>query len=527
MNQNHFKVWAAILLLAPLFSACGGGGASGGNPPPTNPDWVLNVDITKSGAPINPALLGHYDLSGALYHYDDVTGLMDAMQAIGFPEWRIGVGRWEIGSQLLPALTDGTICPQDPMLTVPAGTSDTDLINARSWFTDTGSTVTLADTMEDSRYNLAYVRDTIDTAMAFGAAPYVSIDTMPLALAANRTAHRTDCADTFMNAVTNNAPADNLVFSQAVKGLVQRVVEGSGGEPGRKVSHWEIWNEPELPSFWQPGFPAGTSAFFDMATTALIALNDYRATSTNPDAQALKFGLGSFANAATAAAVIEAYDAAATPIPLDFISFHAYHNDPLDIRADIAMVADAAAASSRYQNLELVLAEWGSDLATTVSNPAYANSMSPPLLMSSVIAMGAALGLDRSHHALFYDYHSAVTLGLVDNSGNPKPLYRAYELLHQMIGDGNVMLVPDNAPGNQSGDWGNVLVTKDSAGIVRALFINRDNADHIARVDNHGAALTSIEISTFSDSSQPLQRQNTTTTDIEVPAHSMVMAAFL
>ena len=211
-----------MLWLILLMAACGGGsdgGSNGGSTPAADPDWILNVDITAAGTPVNPALLGQYDLSGALYNYDEVSGLISAMQAIGFPEWRIGVGRWEIGSQLLPALTDSTPCPQDPMLTVPAGTSDLDLINTRSWFSDNGSPVSLADTLDDSRYNLTYVRDTIDTALAFGATAYVSIDSMPLALAGNKTPYRTDCANSFMNAVSNNAPADNTVFSQAVKGL--------------------------------------------------------------------------------------------------------------------------------------------------------------------------------------------------------------------------------------------------------------------------------------------------------------------
>ena len=93
--KRRFR-WRAVFFLIGLvgaLTACGGGGGSDSGSG-TGPDWLVTVDTAASGAALNPALLGHYDLSGVLYQYDQVSGLPGAMQAVGFAEWRVGVGRW-------------------------------------------------------------------------------------------------------------------------------------------------------------------------------------------------------------------------------------------------------------------------------------------------------------------------------------------------------------------------------------------------------------------------------------------------
>ncbi|WP_455222710.1 GH39 family glycosyl hydrolase [Kaarinaea lacus] len=518
------RIYIVIALLGFLaLTACSSGGGGNGSNVGSDPDWTINIDSASAGSSLSTALLGHYDLSGALYQYDQVNGLVSQMQAAGFSEWRVGVGRWEISTEMLPTLSDGSPCPIDPLLTNSSST-DLDLINSRSWFIDNTPPY---DTNSDSSYNLAYVRSVIDTALAFGAAPFVSIDTMPLALSVNQVPNRTDCTTSFMNAVTNNAPSDNLVFRQAVVGLVQRIVEGGGGEAGRPVTHWEIWNEPEFPYFWHEGLAARTTEFFDMASASLLALDNYRSASSNPDVQALKFGLASFASAATAVAAIGGFDAATVQIPFDFISFHSYHNDPLDIAADIELVANAVADSTHYQNVELVLAEWASDLDLTAGDSTYANSMQPPLVMATVITLGAASGLDRAHHSIFYDFHPGIALGLIDNNGTPKPLYRAYELLSEVITESSVMLQSGNAPGNQLGNNGAVLISRDSGGTFRALFINRDTNSHTASLQNAAGPMTSAQIKTFSDHTAPVATQVINQTTFTIPAQSLVMVEFL
>jgi hypothetical protein len=248
-----------ILCLLWLLGACGGhddaaatdassdagdaAPADGGSDAPAA-DWALTFDANPAG-PLPASLLGHYDLSGALFHYDQVQNLAPMMKTAGFVEWRVGLGRWEFGTQLLPALTDGTPCTAQvstlpPAAFAPAGTTDLDLIRARDWFTYTdGAPVTAAMTNDDARYALGYVRSVLDVAAAFGAAPYLDIDHMPRALAAAQTPARIDaewqgaCGTTWTNRVSNVCPADTTVFALAVAGLVRRIVEGSGSPVGR------------------------------------------------------------------------------------------------------------------------------------------------------------------------------------------------------------------------------------------------------------------------------------------------------
>ena len=167
-------------------------------------DWFIDVSPSAPGEPLSPALLGHYDLSGELFSYDQEPGLSSAMKAVGFSDWRVGIGRWESGTWLLPTLSDGTPCPiVIPESAAPLGADDLALIAARDWFTDDGLPVTLADTQDDGRYALTYFRSVLDVADAFGATPFVSIDSMPRALAVNRTPERIACSWTFQNKVSN------------------------------------------------------------------------------------------------------------------------------------------------------------------------------------------------------------------------------------------------------------------------------------------------------------------------------------
>jgi hypothetical protein len=527
----------ALVLAAP---GCGGStatpadGGLDGLPPV---DWEIALDPGRS-APISRALLGHYDLSGALFAYDAVPGLAAAMDEAGFAEWRVGVGRWELATQLLPTLTDGTPCDFPlPQAFAPPGSTDLTLMAARDWFVDDGQAVTLADTAVDDRYALGYVRRVLDTATALGARPYLSVDLMPRALAENRAPERSTalladaCTASFTNRVSNSPPADPAVFAAAVTGLVRRLVEGSGGEAGRPIDHVEVWNEPELPYFWDVGLDPDRQQFFAAAAATLVQLDAYRRASSRPEVQALRFGFGSFARSATAAAVITSLDenpiAGYGRVPLDFVSFHAYANDPEAILAAIEEVAAAAAASTGYRDLELVLSEWGPDLEATAGDVAYAWSSEPPLLMATVIAWGAAAGLGRAHHAIFWDYYpwSAITWGLYDHDLQPKPLASAYRLLARLLPDGAVRLVPAGlGDGRLDGGLGAVLATRDAAGVTRVLLVNRGTEWRLARVSLAGARLTPTAVTAFflPDGEQ----HGLLEPDALVPARSLLLLEF-
>jgi hypothetical protein len=471
-----------------------------------------------------------------LLNYAASSTMVDRMKAIGFAEWRVGVGRWEIATRLLPALSDGTSCAPElaqvpASLKAPPGATDTSLVADRDWFTDTGTPVTLADTDNDARYSLAYLRAVLDQAAAFGASPYVDLDQMPRALAGNRTFFRggmpqgvpDPCFGTWVNHVSNSVPASADVFSAAAVGLVRRIVEGTVGVPGRDAPYWEIWNEPELGYAWDPAL--GTlDQWFQMAALTLVKLDAYRTASVDPRVRALHFGLGSFANAPTAVATISSFDTQPLPdgshLPFDFVSFHSYSNDPLKIVSDIQSVVDARAASTHYKTIELALSEWGPQLDA----PPPATTMDLPLLASTVLVRGASLGLDRAHHSIIAEFIPGLAYTVVTADGTPKPMYHAYELLHELIGGGADRLpIAGAADGAFDGGMGAAIATRVTGGPIRVFLVNRGDAARTARIDVAGVATAPTHVEVFDDPAQPVH-DATPSVVVAVPARSVVLA---
>lgn len=539
------RVLALTALGAVISYGCGGSGGAGSPPvvpppPPVAVNWDLVVNTANVVSLLKPSLVGHYDLSGASLDYENVPGLIADMSQVGFAapggagaDWRIGLGRWEISTEIFGTLTDNTACNNVTPANQSSFATDLELLASRDWFTYTdGTPVSNAD-INDSRYALGYVRSVIDTAVAFGATPYLSIDHMPRALSINRTPNRLDCDASFTNSVSNNEPANPAVFSQAVAGLVQRVVEGTGSKTGnerpRPVQYWEIWNEPELAYFWQPTLAADPDRFFNMAIATLLELDAYRNSTADANGQGIKIGLGSFVSASTAVATIQGLDPA--NIPIDFISFHAYNDDPLVLVDAIAQTATALENSTNYQGIEIVLAEWGPDLATRAGDQQYAATMDPALHAATVVALGASLGLNRSHNAIFYDFFPVIALGLIDNAGTPRPLYRAYELMAKLtVGNAERLAITGLADGRLDAGMGAALVAEDTlSGTVRVLLVNRNNTSRTTKVTLNGAEATPTQLYVFDASADPVNSLPTVPnpgSTFVLPARSIAVAEF-
>src|SRR5262249_16056016 len=152
----------------------------------------------------------------------------------------------------------------------------------------------------------------LDVVDKFGVEPYVDIDHMPRALAASQVPVRTNaewseaCTWTWTNEGSNVRPANPTVFAAAVAGMVRRLVEGSGGAPGRPVRSLELWNELELAYGWNPHV-GDFQSYLGTAVQVLGALDDYRKQTSNADGKAIRVGLGSFASSQTAAAVLSGF----------------------------------------------------------------------------------------------------------------------------------------------------------------------------------------------------------------------------
>ncbi|MDH3442166.1 MAG: hypothetical protein OEM63_15510, partial [Gammaproteobacteria bacterium] len=348
-----------------------------------------------------------------------------------------------------------------------------------------------------------------------------------------QTPNRLDCSASFTNSVSNNEPADPAVFAQAATGLVQRVVEGTGTGTGderpRPVQYWEVWNEPEIATFWEPTLVADPDSFFDMAIATLAELDAYRSATADTNGQAIRIGLGSFVFADTAVATLQSFDP--VNIPMDFISFHGYNDDPLVLVDAIGRVATARDNSTNYQDIELVFAEWGPDLATRAGDQQYAATMDPALHAATVVALGASLGLDRSHNAIFYDFFPAVALGLIDNAGTPRPLYRAYELMAKLVTDNAERLTVTGLPdGRLDAGMGAVLVAQDSqSGVVRALLVNRNASSRAVKITLDGVDATPAQLFVFDASANPADSLPTVQAPgatFTLPARSVAVAEF-
>jgi hypothetical protein len=485
--------------------------------------WLVDVDMAHPGRVLPQTLLGQYDLAGSLWHYDQNTALVQAMGIVGFPEWRLSVERWEGRSQMFPTTTDGTPCTYpEPSAFVPAGWTDMDLIRSRDWFTDDGQPVTMADTMNDARYALDYARSVLDVAAAYGAAPLMSIDAMPMAMSLGQTPDRTDCYWSFFNGVTNCPPVDPDVFAAAVVGLVQRLVFGSGGQPGRDVRYFEIWNEPEG-AFWDGAFDPDHSIFYATEAATLTALAQYRASANLPQ---LRFGFAGFAGTGGAIQAIQKFDAMTPPVPLDFLSFHSYDTDPIGIANDADTVMAAVKATKNYANVEVAVTEWGpnQDIENNGEsrldpNEVWAHSIDPALHTATALARMASAGISHADHVFFWDFFPFRIRGLLQNDLTTRPTYYGFRLAAAAIGSGGNQILPVTG----ASDTQIVLATKDSGGHAHVLLVNRGTTNEVARVTFGGAAATPSLVRYYDDPASFIQQGTAGGDSVAVPAQSIVL----
>ena len=88
-----------------------------------------------------------------------------------------------------------------------------------------------------------------------------------------------------------------------------------------RVTHWEIWNEPNISPFWRPGKPAAAEYMDLVKLTAPILRRRV------PEATLVGFGLASGLNVGKLQYVAECLDAGIAQ-HIDRISYHPYSNDP-------------------------------------------------------------------------------------------------------------------------------------------------------------------------------------------------------
>ena len=497
----------------------------------------MTIDLDGGAALVQPEQSGAYDLSGAIYAYDQIPGLVTGMQNIGFKYWRVGLGRWEIGGELFASvpLGDGgsQTCPAPsvPILASEFNSLD-ELVAHRDFFklnVDHPPAGLDANDMDDpANYDFTYVDSVVAEAEAFGAEPYLDIDYVPKALSSVQTLAVPDCNNTFANGVTTAPPVDNVLYAKAVAHVLVHLLDGWPNATATHTLHYvEIGNEPEnVPYFW-----SGTETQFDVWYTQVAAvLGAYRDSVSATDAAwaGVKIGGASFGEAPGnrnwLPHLLTFLDSQPTSVPLDFLSVHSYHDDPraivLDEVATVQALLDASHAG-RYAQTERVLSEWGPGL-NHLGDAAFTYSMPGVQVYAAGFAGAEATGYSFTQKALFYDYGhfsngAGFKYGILDYQANPAPAYFAFQLYDQFATQ-TPRALPFPAVLPTGGFDGIAVGGKNAAGDVVQLYVVN------LLTDDRGLALTFVDGS-FAPAHATLQILDGTGTSVRTVGPNAVDAS--
>ena len=161
------------------------------------------------------------------------------------------------------------------------------------------------------RYDFARVDAIYDQLLELGLRPVVELSFMPAALA------RDPGQTVFTYRAIVSPPADWDEWRELVAALAAHLVGRYGLD---EVATWafEVWNEPNLEVFWT-GTPGEYLRLYEEAAAAVKRVDP-------------RLRIGGPATAAGEWIEPLAAHAAATGLPLDFVSTHTYGNLPLDLR---------------------------------------------------------------------------------------------------------------------------------------------------------------------------------------------------
>jgi xylan 1,4-beta-xylosidase len=309
-----------------------------------------------------------------------------------------------------------------------------------------------------SPYNFSYVDQIYDALLTQGVRPFVELDFMPKALAANP-----HMLHSFWYHPIVSPPASYAAWDRLIRALARHLIARYGID---EVAQWyfEVWNEPNL-DFWG-GAPRQQS---------YLRLYDHTAHDLKSVSPRLRVG----GPATAQAAWIEAFLAhvARVKAPIDFVSTHVYANDAADnvlgTKERIGRQTMVCRAVSKvhgeiirspYPRLPLIMSEFNASYANEpdVTDTPY---MGP--WMASTIAQCDGLTKAMSYWTFSDVFEEGGVVrtpfyggfGLIAEDDIPKAAFNAFSLLHKL---GNTRLEAA-AP--------SALITRTSAGdLVIALW---------------------------------------------------------
>ena len=290
-----------------------------------------------------------------------------------------------------------------------------------------------------SPYNFSYVDQIYDALLAHGVRPFVELDFMPKALAANP-----DLLHSFWYHPNVSPPESYAAWDRLIRALARHLIARYGIE---EVAQWyfEVWNEPNL-DFWG-GAPRQQSYF---------KLYDHTARALKSVSARLRVGGPATAQAAWVRAFLT--HVAESRVPIDFLSTHVYANDSAEnvfgtheTISRRTMVCRAVRKVHRqierspYPRLPLILSEFNASYANEpdVTDTPY---MGP--WIASTIAQCDGLVQAMSYWTFSDVFEEGGIIrspfyggfGLIAEDDIPKAAFNAFALLHKL---GDVRLNAD------------------------------------------------------------------------------------
>jgi hypothetical protein len=227
--------------------------------------------------------------------------------------------------------------------------------------------------------------------------------------------------------------------------FIEQLVRHVNGERKFGVEYWEIGNEVDI------GERGGTPYLFKPADYVEYYTHTVQAIRrADPKAKVGGPALGHYDDPIGDALMAHADTGKA---PLDFFSFHAYTNNPADIRKRIRSVKSRLARYPQLKNVETWLNEWNMNLGIPILDPGF-----QPAFVLTITRLMHEEGLTGGGYyhirdlvvdpAQFVDILSPpsiakvlrnfnelpIYLGLYDEHGRVRPTYYAFKLLAQLRG---------------------------------------------------------------------------------------------
>jgi xylan 1,4-beta-xylosidase len=266
----------------------------------------------------------------------------------------------------------------------------------------------------------------MDVLIEIGMKPLVELSFMPPALASgNQTV--------FHYQANVTAPRDYQQWETLIDKLVRHWIDRYGLD---EVRSWpmEVWNEPNMPSFW----PGGQKEYFKLYRHTVTAVK-------NVDA-ALTVGGPVTAHCEWIEPFLEF--ANAENLPVDFVSTHLYptdaaENQKQDIRSLLAdgrrgfMTEKARDVARQAQGRPVYFTEWSS--SSSAHDPLHDEPYAAAFLVKTVMdtislvecySWWTFTDIFAENYFPSEPYHGG--FGLMNLYGIPKPTYRAFELLHHL-----------------------------------------------------------------------------------------------